>query len=455
MHIWWAMCTLAGAVTAGGVHSAVGDGGRWRWPEGQDVRIDTKVQFLDASTAANRASSDKSGLANGKANPHADAPFKEATETNGFYNRPPGDGRFPVRSVDAYRTPYPVNAQAMYHVHDRPYPEKDETMNSPLFCKCVSTPECSPRRDSNEACGAGRYLCCYKRPNKENQQNTEFFNEIDDERPMLFPSQEEVAGPFPAPPNSMPHNEFGPGHGHETMILGTYQSTSTGDELFDVNLDISDRKRPIIFGPGRTGKTGPQKNNGVLVGPGGPTGVIGPAPVGDPRRDSGLSASAQRGILVGPGGPTGVIGPYGRNHQHGVLMGPVRASGFGTGYMRTQGPGVLVGPGGPTGIIGPGRRLLVGPGGPTGQIGPRGYFDYGRHKPKEHSKTQKKYRRRNQMRTRRAAHLPPTRVVCAGGGGAPPCHHHPPAGGYAKLLNTISSTTPVYFRAAPRRLRCY
>lgn len=61
----------------------------------------------------------RSGLASSNEHSHAGAPFKEATETDGFYNRPPGDGRFPVRSVDAYRTPYPVNAQAVYPVHDR------------------------------------------------------------------------------------------------------------------------------------------------------------------------------------------------------------------------------------------------------------------------------------------------------------------------------------------------
>lgn len=190
---------------------------------------------------------------------------------------------------------------------------------------------------------------------------------------MLFPGKEKVAGPFPPPPNSVLQDEFGPGHGHETMVLGAYQSTSIADALFGANLDILDNQRPFLFGPGPTGKDGMQHNPGVLVGPGGPTGVVGPAPAGDPSRDNGHSASAQRGILVGPGGPTGIIGPY-RNRQRGVLMGPVHPSGFRAGYGRTQGPGVLVGPGGPTGIIGPGRQLLVGPGGPTGQIGPRDYF---------------------------------------------------------------------------------
>lgn len=150
--------------------------------------------------------------------------------------------------------------------------------------------------------------------------------------------------------------------------------------------------------------TAASAQRGVLVGPGGATGIIGPSGRGDlPLLRKGLiavtgpryspigqldheetSASAQRGVLVGPGGPTGIIGPAGFGNR----------------------PGILVGPGGPTGIIGPYRRLqygnrplmsgfgpysyggqktmlrpnwlsdtsqrgvLVGPGGPTGQIGP-------------------------------------------------------------------------------------
>lgn len=61
----------------------------------------------------------RGGLVRSEAQAHADATFKEATETDGFYNRPAGEGRFPVRSVDSYRTPYPVNEQAVYPVHDR------------------------------------------------------------------------------------------------------------------------------------------------------------------------------------------------------------------------------------------------------------------------------------------------------------------------------------------------
>ncbi|KPJ16071.1 hypothetical protein RR48_06026 [Papilio machaon] len=80
----------------------------------------------------------------------------------------------------------------------------------------------------------------------------------------------------------------------------------------------------------------------ILVGPGGPTGVIGPE-------------YNQRPILVGPGGPTGIIGP-----RRPILVGLGGQSGMiGPNYMPTAKPGirrpVLVGPGGPTGVIGPYR----------------------------------------------------------------------------------------------------
>lgn len=92
------------------------------------------------------------------------------------------------------------------------------------------------------------------------------------------------------------------------------------------------------------------------------------------------------------------------------------------------------------------------------------FADYGRNKPKkEHIKPQKKYRRRNHKRMRRAAHLPLTPrapPLCAGGGGgrvpsrSAACRHRASTRGYARLLSTVvGPTTPVYFRAAPRRLR--
>lgn len=157
----------------------------------------------------------------------------------------------------------------------------------------------------------------------------EYYNEIEDQRRDKYP--------------------FAPQHG----------SGSGG--AFD--------NRGVLVGPhGPTGLVGPQEKpneSAVLVGPSGPTGIIGPAQqsdgLGSPTAQrgvyfgqSGFGAYGRRPVLVGPGGPTGIIGP-GRG-----------------------GRPVLVGPGGPTGIIGPGYGrqpgVLVGPGGPTGQIGPQGFY---------------------------------------------------------------------------------
>ncbi|CAK1555041.1 unnamed protein product [Leptosia nina] len=108
-------------------------------------------------------------------------------------------------------------------------------------------------------------------------------------------------------------------------------------------------QRGVLIGPkGPTGFVGPVYARPILVGPGGPTGIIGP------RRQA---------VLVGPGGPTGIIGPRRQN----VLIGP----GGPTGIIGPRRQSVLVGPGGPMGTFGPRRQgLLVGPGGPTGIIGP-------------------------------------------------------------------------------------
>lgn len=100
---------------------------------------------------------------------------------------------------------------------------------------------------------------------------TEFFNEVEDERPMLLPNRENIARPFPPPPEAEINPGFGPGHAHNVGILGA--------------LDRND-----ALGGQNNG------NRGVLVGPDGPTGVIGPT-------------QQNPDVLVGPGGPTGVIGP--------------------------------------------------------------------------------------------------------------------------------------------------
>jgi hypothetical protein len=46
----------------------------------------------------------------------ADEPqFEEPLNTEGFYNRPPGAGRYPVR-VETYRQPYRVDPNAVYNI---------------------------------------------------------------------------------------------------------------------------------------------------------------------------------------------------------------------------------------------------------------------------------------------------------------------------------------------------
>ncbi|XP_049872657.1 collagen alpha-1(I) chain-like isoform X2 [Pectinophora gossypiella] len=352
-------------------------GAGWSWPAGaESVRIDTKVRFVDDEPAP--APPDKGKRSEVQSD---EAPFRPPVETEGFYNRPPGAaGRYPVRVRVEGSAAYRVDQHAVYPVSTAK--SNDGTIDSVQYCKCVSTPDCNPRHDSAEVCGAGKYLCCYKRPNKLKQHNTEFFNEIDDERPMLYPGKEDVGGPFPPPPGSELGGVFGPGHGHDAVLLGAV------DQARDTHVDdlFADARKPSLVGPsGPTGRFGPPP---VLTGPGGPTGIIGPAPVNTDNR-----ASAQRNVLVGPGGPTGIIGPYNqrpvlvgpggptgiigpnRGGSRGVLVGPGGPTGIiGPSYSRQQRPGLLVGPGGPTGIIGPGRQLLVGPGGPTGHIGPQRYF---------------------------------------------------------------------------------
>ncbi|XP_028161583.1 collagen alpha-2(I) chain-like isoform X1 [Ostrinia furnacalis] len=375
----------------------------WRWPEGAaSVRIDTKVRFTDDAP--------RSEHKNNRGEVQADEPqFEEPSNTEGFYNRPPGAGRYPVR-VQAYQ-PYRVDEQGIYSLKKTPQHYSDGTLDSLQYCKCVSTPECNPSVDSAKACGLGKFLCCYKRPNKSTPQNTEFFNEVEDERPMLLPGQGERAGPFPPPPDTVLNGVFGPGHGHEAALLGILQDNRGPHQAVLIGPEGPTGqigpKRPVLVGPGGpTGIIGPDQNRGVLVGPDGPTGVIGPNQqnrdvlVG-PGGPTGVIGPGQqnRGVLVGPGGPTGVIGPgivnkqeyeYFNSGKHdarqdetaqrGILVGP----GGPTGIIGPAGFGrrpVLVGPGGPTGIIGPyggrsgGRPVLVGPGGPTGMIGPpRRYY---------------------------------------------------------------------------------
>ncbi|XP_052749991.1 uncharacterized protein LOC128200479 [Galleria mellonella] len=352
---------------------------KWRFPESAaSVRIDTKVRFVDGDDRPNDNEKIKASENQVQAD---EVPFEPASDTAGFYNRPAsGDvsGRFPVR-VEGQRAPYRVEGQAIYSISKTPERYySDGTLDSMQHCKCVSTPDCRPSSDSLKACGVGKYLCCYKRPNKSYHQNSEFFNEVEDERPVLLPGQENINGPFPPPPGSYFNGVFGAQQEPDSSVIG--------------NIDRPRPQQAVLVGPdGPTGNIGPpnrhvgatgnpslQHNSQVppvLVGPDGPTGIIGPAPINPNQkpggnRDVGQSETAQRGILVGPGGPTGIIGPAGFNRPGGFMN-------YYFGGGRSTGPGILVGPGGPTGIIGPGRGILVGPGGPTGQIGPRRPFNYG------------------------------------------------------------------------------
>ncbi|XP_060801644.1 collagen alpha-1(I) chain-like [Amyelois transitella] len=357
----WLFLALAVAVSAE----------KWKFPDGgASVRIDTKVQFVDEE----RPSSSERNYISSDLEADDPAPFQPARDTAGFYNRPAdAPGRYPVRveTHEAYR--------AQPH---RQY--SDGTLDSMLQCKCVTNPDCSPGHDTSKVCGPGKYLCCAKRPGNTAYPNPEFFNEINDERPQLYPGKDKVAGPFPPPPISAYSHDRDAGVPQQTPVL-IGPGGPAGDHA---------PSRPILVGPdGPTGIIGPgalrQNNPGVLVGPDGPTGVIGPNNLDDrytaPSRDVGSSESAQRGILVGPGGPTGIIGPAGYGRRP-VLVGPggptgiIGPYGYGGGQMRN--PGLLVGPGGPTGIIGPGRQILVGPGGPTGHIGPRRPFYYADPRPR-------------------------------------------------------------------------
>ncbi|XP_053604475.1 collagen alpha-1(I) chain-like [Plodia interpunctella] len=354
---------------------------KWKFPEGSaSVRVDTKVQFVDEGRPTSDRNTHQSDILEDES-----APFQPAKDTSGFYNRPiDASGRYPVR-VETHEPYRHLPAQPSY----------DGTVDSLLQCKCVSNPDCNSGHDSSNVCGPGKHLCCAKRPNKATYPSPEFFNEINDERPQLYPGRDDVAGPFPPPPGSVFNfeHEASGFRQQQPIIIGPGSTGNTGPPT-----------KQVLVGPdGPTGIIGPaktrQESPGVLVGPGGPTGVIGPPNKNDdryigPPRDVGSGESAQRGVLVGPGGPTGMIGPAGYGGRRPILVGPGGPTGiigpFGYG-TQMRNPGLLVGPGGPTGIIGPGRQILVGPGGPTGQIGPRRPFyyadrDYRRRCPRHRNK---------------------------------------------------------------------
>ncbi|CAB3255001.1 unnamed protein product [Arctia plantaginis] len=239
---------------------------QWRWPEAASVRIDTKIGFIE---------NDHTNKQNQAKRQDDDVPFHEPSETEGFYNRPPGSGKYPVRVEGRRNQAYRVDGHAIYPLKNgqKQYASNnyDGTVDTLQYCKCVNTPECNPHPSSEAACGLGRYLCCFKRPNKVTQQNTEFFNEVEDERPMLLPGRENLARPFPPPPGSEVTGFFGPiGHPNDNS-----------------HPPFNKQQQGVLVGPeGPTGVVGPQSKPDVLVGPGGPTGIIGPAQTNDDGRRS-------------------------------------------------------------------------------------------------------------------------------------------------------------------------
>ncbi|CAF4852836.1 unnamed protein product [Pieris macdunnoughi] len=225
--------------------------------------------------------------------------------------------------------------------------ERQGTLDDLQYCRCERTPvrnlQCVT--GSRKGCSSHDYLCC-------SLPATQDSNRAD--RPLAVGAEGSTGavGPF------------------DNINTDSGESASAQRGFFSPGgIFDSGFSRPVLVGPGGpTGMVGP-RGQGVLVGPGGPTGIIGPA-----RFNQGYGAS-RPGILVGPGGPTGIFG----SRRQGVLVGPsgptgiIGPAGFNQGYGASR-PGILVGPGGPTGRVGPGRQVLVGPGGPTGQIGPRGSF---------------------------------------------------------------------------------
>ncbi|CAH2241422.1 jg15619 [Pararge aegeria aegeria] len=157
------LCSLQCALLLMALTSSAGE--RWRWPDAEgaeSVRIDTKVGFVDDQGNSKR---------NNRGNIQADEiTFQQPTDTQGFYNRPPGNGRYPVR-VERVRDDPDIR------INGRPAPNngghtnekyQDGTLDSLQYCKCASTPDCEVRTDYAKACDANQYLCCYNDPGKQN-----------------------------------------------------------------------------------------------------------------------------------------------------------------------------------------------------------------------------------------------------------------------------------------------
>ncbi|XP_047990105.1 collagen alpha-2(I) chain-like isoform X2 [Leguminivora glycinivorella] len=354
----------------------------WRWPDNAraaSVRIDTKVRFVDDERRPNKVQADE---------------IKPPVETEGFYNRPAdgaASGRYAVSTEIHPQRLTAHDLELMKLVRPQQQHYSDGTLDSLQYCKCVSslTSSCHTNANSERACPTGQSLCCYKRPNR-NPHNSDsgIFSELDDERPMLLPSHESRPGLFGAPDDDLigalkpAVNGYQQGGEYRGLLFGPGGPTGI--------IGPRRRENKVYVGPtSPTGHIGPGLNKQVLVSPEGPTGVIGPTRGGRYQDEN------RPGVLVGPDGPTGVVGPnHGDNQHHhnkypGVLVGHDGPSGgIGPNYVdnrinsNQRNPGILVGPGGPTGAIGPNDHenslagnqrhpgVLVGPNGPTGVVGP-------------------------------------------------------------------------------------
>ncbi|CAG5054669.1 unnamed protein product [Parnassius apollo] len=379
---------------------------KWRFPETESIRIDSKVRFTQSDQPS--SDSQNSVSTRDRINVQLDEiPVREPSEADGFYNQPSSPRRYPSR-VEVNSGSRLDLQRRNYNQRDRdrqrnPMYESDGTLDSLQVCKCSPTPSCGQRSDSSRVCGANMYLCCYS---EHKQRPSEYFNELVDERPMLLPGQFLSAGPFPPPPDTLLTGHYEPGHAHEAALLsamgsrpGILVGPQGPKEIFNpAQRPTNVNSRPsVLVGPdGLTGIFGPN-NKQILVGPDGPTGIIGPTdsstgnyePTRRPFNNNvNIINSSKRPVLVGPNGPTGIVGPTGsptgiygdtrrpfnnegntiNSSNRPVLVGPEGPTGV---IGPSDNPSILVGPNGPTGTIGPSQKpVLVGPEGPTGIIGP-------------------------------------------------------------------------------------
>ena len=174
---------------------------------------------------------------------------------------------------------------------------------------------------------------------------------------------------------------FNQGFGGRPSGIGPQFVPSGGNGYYGVNNGVG------IGGLGAGGLGTGIGNNGVLVGPGGPTGIIGRPQNTIPNRQIG----GGNGVLVGPGGPTGIIGRPGGGY--GVNLGI--GNGFdntlnGFGGYNQQTP--LIGPVGGIGAGGLNHGAYGGGGGVpynNGGVNINAQFDDYENEDEGHTKNKK------------------------------------------------------------------